>query len=59
MLINQPISRDPNAEKLALKYDCNIVMSNSAFVYLIYNLSMLNSDDLKICVTVREYATTG
>ncbi|CAF0998202.1 unnamed protein product [Brachionus calyciflorus] len=50
-----PLNEDKNAERLALKYNCNIVMTNSAFVYLVYNLSFTNSDELKIVINIKEF----
>lgn len=47
------IQDDPNAEKLAIKYKANIVMTNSAFVNLIYQLSKQNEDEFKMPVIVK------
>jgi hypothetical protein len=48
-----PLSQDPNVEKLAVKYNCSIVMTSSSFVHLIYNLAMINTDDLELPVIIK------
>ncbi|RNA44600.1 little elongation complex subunit 2 isoform X1 [Brachionus plicatilis] len=50
----RPLYEDENIEKLALKYNCGIAMTNSAFVHLIYHMSFLNSDELKLAIVIKD-----
>lgn len=50
---------DKNAEKLAAKYDCEIVITNSAFVSLIFNLSVPNNDDFKLPFSIKSIKDAG
>jgi hypothetical protein len=56
------LSEDDNVRKLAVKYDCDMVMSNSAFISLVYHLSQTkqsNNDSLKIPVHVEDFEEMG
>lgn len=55
----KPIYEDVNADKLAIKYKANLVMTNSSFVHLIYSLSKQNDDDLKLPMVVKSLKDTG
>ena len=55
----KPIYQDVNADKLATKYNANLVMTNSAFVHLIYNLSKQNDDELKMPAVVKSLRDSG
>jgi len=48
-----PISEDENAERLAIKFNASIVLTNSAFVNLIYYLSGENQEELKMPLNVK------
>jgi len=49
-----PISEDENVERLAIKHNASIVLTNSSFVNLIYYLSADNQEDLKMPVQVKK-----
>ena len=62
-LSKPPLSEDENAKKLALKYDCDLVVSHAAFVHLLYHLSNSGSIDsqistIKMPFSVKEDAQT-
>lgn len=42
-----------------MKYKANIVMTNSSFVHLIYNLSNPNDDELKMPLIVKSLRDSG
>jgi hypothetical protein len=47
------LTQDSNIEKLITKYDVDIVMTNSAFISLVYHLNKENFDDLKMPIIVK------
>ena len=56
------LCEDENAAPLAIKYECDVVMTNSAFVYLVYHLSQtkqLNLDELKMPLSVKHVECGG